>query len=53
MCQGPRYTAFSTFETFPFPPGLTPDVLASGYASDGRALTVAEAAEEINRLYEN
>ena len=33
----PRYTPSTTFETFPFPSGLTPDVPASDYAADPRA----------------
>ena len=40
----PRYTPTTTFETFPFPPGLTPDVPATEYASDPRALAIADAA---------
>ena len=37
----PRYTPSTTFETFPFPPGLTPDVPAADYADDPRAMAVA------------
>ena len=37
----PRYTPSTTFETFPFPPGLTPYIPASEYASDPRAVAVA------------
>ena len=37
----PRYTPSTTFETFPFPPGLTPDIPASEYADDPRAVAVA------------
>ncbi len=40
----PRYTPTTTFETFPFPPGLTPDVPATEYASDPRAIAIADAA---------
>ena len=36
----PRYTPSTTFETFPFPPGLTPDIPASDYADDPRAMAV-------------
>ena len=32
----PRYTPTTTFETFPFPEGLSPDVPASAYATDPR-----------------
>ena len=37
----PRYTPSTTFETFPFPAGLTPDIPASEYAADPRAVAVA------------
>ena len=37
----PRYTPTTTFETFPFPPGLTPDICASDYAADPRAMAVS------------
>ena len=37
----PRYTPSTTFETFPFPAGLTPDIPAAEYAADSRAVAVA------------
>ena len=37
----PRYTPSTTFETFPFPPGLTPDIPAAEHADDPRAMAVA------------
>ena len=40
----PRYTPSTTFETFPFPPGLTPDVPAADYANDPHASAIADAA---------
>ena len=40
----PRYTPTTTFETFPFPPGLTPNVPAADYAADPRSMAVALAA---------
>lgn len=49
----PRYTPTTTFETFPFPEGLTPDIPASDYADDPRAQTIAEAAARLNELREN
>lgn len=49
----PRYTPSTTFETFPFPEGLTPNVPAPSYADDPRAQTIAAAAAELNRLREN
>ncbi len=48
----PRYTPSTTFETFPFPEGLTPNVPASSYADEPRAQTIAVAAAELNRLRE-
>ena len=49
----PRYTPSTTFETFPFPEGLTPNILAADYADDPRAVAIAEAAAELNRLRES
>lgn len=49
----PRYTPSTTFETFPFPEGLTPDIPASAYAKDPRARAVAAAAARLNELREN
>ncbi|HEU0216768.1 MAG TPA: type IIL restriction-modification enzyme MmeI [Stellaceae bacterium] len=46
----PRYTPSTTFETFPFPEGLTPNIPAADYASDPRAVVIAEAARELDRL---
>ena len=43
----PRYTPSTTFETFPFPEGLTPDTPAAEYAGDPRAAAVAEAARRL------
>ena len=40
----PRYTPTTTFETFPFPDGLSPDIPASNYAGDPRAIAIGEAA---------
>ena len=44
----PRYTPSTTFETFPFPEGLTPNVQSADYADDPRAQAIAEAARELN-----
>ena len=46
----PRYTPTSTFETFPFPPGLAPNIPASDYASDQRAMAVALEARRLVEL---
>jgi type II restriction/modification system DNA methylase subunit YeeA len=49
----PRYTPSTTFETFPFPEGLTPDIPAADYADDPRARKIAAAAARLNELREN
>ncbi len=46
----PRYTPTTTFETFPFPKGLSPDIPASDYANDPRAIAIAEAARRLIEL---
>ncbi|MCY4588333.1 MAG: class I SAM-dependent DNA methyltransferase, partial [Bryobacterales bacterium] len=43
----PRYTPTTTFETFPFPLGLTLDVPAADYAGDPRASAIADAARRL------
>lgn len=49
----PRYTPTTTFETFPFPEGLTPNIPAAEYADDPHAQKVAAAAARLNELREN
>jgi type II restriction/modification system DNA methylase subunit YeeA len=49
----PRYTPSTTFETFPFPAGLTPNIPAADYAADPRAQAIAKAAAKLNGLREN
>ncbi len=49
----PTYTPTATFQTFPFPEGLTPTIPAERYAKDRRAKAVAKAAAELNRLRNN
>lgn len=49
----PRYTPSTTFETFPFPKGLTPNIPAADYASDPRAQAIALVAARLNELREN
>jgi type II restriction/modification system DNA methylase subunit YeeA len=49
----PRYTPSTTFETFPFPEGLTPNIPAAAYADDPRAQSIAAAAARLNELREN
>ncbi|MDE2991632.1 MAG: class I SAM-dependent DNA methyltransferase [Chloroflexota bacterium] len=43
----PRYTPTTTFATFPFPVGLTPDIPAADYADDPRAMAIAAAARRL------
>lgn len=49
----PRYTPSTTFETFPFPAGLTPNIPAKDYTDDPRAQRIAAAAKRLNELREN
>lgn len=49
----PRYTPSTTFETFPFPEGLTPDIPATAYADDRHAQAIAAAAARLDELREN
>jgi type II restriction/modification system DNA methylase subunit YeeA len=49
----PRYTPSTTFETFPFPEGLTPNIPAATYGNDPRAQAIATAAARLNELREN
>ena len=46
----PRYTPTTTFATFPFPTGLSPDIPAADYADDPRAVAIAEAARRLVEL---
>jgi len=46
----PTYTPTATFETFPFPEGLTPNIPAKDYESDPRAQAIAVAAERLDDL---
>lgn len=43
----PRYTHTTSFETFPFPEGMTPDIAAEAYAGESRAQQIAKAAAEL------
>ena len=49
----PRYTPTTTFETFPFPEGLTPNIPAKDYANDPRAKRIAAAARKLDELRRN
>ena len=46
----PRYTPSTTFETFPFPGSLTPNVPGASNAAEPRAIAVAEAARRLVEL---
>ena len=46
----PRYTPTTTFETFSFPEGLSPDIPAVDYADDPHAVAIAEAARRLVKL---
>ncbi len=46
----PCYTPTTTFQTFPFPDGLSPDIPAAAYADDPRAAAIAEAARRLVAL---
>ena len=43
-------TPSTTFETFPFPDGLTPNTPAADYADDPRAAAIAGAAQRLVEL---
>ena len=46
----PRYTPTTTFETFPFPEGLSPNVPAAEYLDEPRATAIAKAARRLVEL---
>ena len=46
----PRYTPTTTFETFPFPEGLSPDIPASAYTNDPHAIAIAKAVRRLVEL---
>ena len=46
----PRYTPTTTFETFSFPDGLSPDIPAADYRDDPRAVAIAVAARRLVSL---
>ncbi|MVS97723.1 class I SAM-dependent DNA methyltransferase [Devosia marina] len=49
----PRYTPTTTFQTFPFPHGLTPDIPSVVSMADDAAKHIAHCAKELNQLREN
>ena len=46
----PRYTPTTTFQTFPFPQGLSPDIPAADYAKEAHAVAIAAAAHRLVEL---
>ena len=46
----PRYTPTTTFETFPFPEGLSPNIPASENSNDPRAVAIGDAARRLVEL---
>lgn len=48
----PRYTPTTTFETFPFPAGLTPRDTVAGAPNGPQAEAIAAAARRLNELRE-
>jgi type II restriction/modification system DNA methylase subunit YeeA len=49
----PRYTPSTTFETFPFPEGMAPDVPATKREKPKTSTAVASAAKSLNESREN
>lgn len=49
----PRYTPSTTFETFPFPEGLTPDIPVIDYIDKPQANAIVKAAECLDTLRRN
>ena len=49
----PRYTPTTTFETFPFPEGLTPRDTKTGAPDTPHAHAIAEAARKLDQLRNN
>ena len=49
----PRYTPTTTFETFPFPAGITPADTAVGAPTGPQSEAIAAAARRLNALREN
>jgi type II restriction/modification system DNA methylase subunit YeeA len=46
----PRYTPTTTFETFPFPKRLTPNIPAADYGGDPCAIRIAAATKRLDEL---
>src|SRR5438045_8115271 len=46
----PRYTSTTTFETFPFPTSMTPNIPTKDLAANVRAEAIARAAKRLDGL---
>jgi len=46
----PRYTPTTTFETFPFPIGMTPNIPANSFQINPKAMEIARLARRLNDL---
>ncbi len=46
----PSYTPTATFNTFPFPAGMTPNLPASRYAAEPKAQAIADAARKLTEM---
>jgi len=51
--ETPRYTPSTTFETFPFPKGLTPNICAKDDEKNPHAQAISKAAKELNEKRES
>jgi type II restriction/modification system DNA methylase subunit YeeA len=52
LADRPRYTSTTSFRTFPFPEGLTPNLKPEQY-TNAHAAEIATAAKRLNELREN
>jgi len=52
MGNDPRYNSTLTFETFPFPEGLSPNLALANYTNTAAA-EIATAAQQLNKLRES
>jgi len=51
--ETPRYTPSTTFETFPFPKGLTPNICAKDDEKNPHAQAISKAAKKLNEKRES
>jgi type II restriction/modification system DNA methylase subunit YeeA len=48
----PEYVHTKTYETFPFPESLAPDISPEAYSGNPKAIAIADAARRLNELRE-